>query len=214
MNLFCIGDVHGHYDTFKNLVEKYWDVDSEILVQVGDLIDRGPNSPKAVEYARFLQKEHPNQTVFLKGNHEFEAIVYQQQGRNDNWMRQCGEATLIQYEKSEQNFEEAVTWFETMPIYWENESVFISHAGISAFIENPFEEAHPNSVLWNRKPLKNIGKVQVFGHTPTSSHFPMFDKQDHSWNIDGGAGMGKHLCGLRLNKSGEFLEAIVQAVEM
>ncbi|GIN87436.1 hypothetical protein J6TS2_38220 [Heyndrickxia sporothermodurans] len=72
MNYFVIGDVHGCYYTFHNLLNKHWNKVNEMIIQLGDLIDRGKNSPQMVGFAMKLSKHFPNQVIFLKGNHEYE----------------------------------------------------------------------------------------------------------------------------------------------
>jgi len=211
MNIFLVGDVHGCLGAFVEMVERYWRPDEELFVQVGDLIDRGAHSPEVVVYAQDLLLRYPERVVFLKGNHEFEATVYQREGGNDNWYGQCGKETLEQYASSSVSFEKHVAWFEGLPLFWENETVFASHAGVST-TDLPFVEENMDGVLWNRGTLKNIGKVQVFGHTPTVSRFPEFDGVANTWNIDGGTSYGRNLCGLRLAWDGTFLGSVVIGV--
>ncbi len=45
MNLFIIGDVHGCFHTFSELLT-HRDPATEHLIQVGDLVDRGATFPK------------------------------------------------------------------------------------------------------------------------------------------------------------------------
>jgi serine/threonine protein phosphatase 1 len=40
MNLLVIGDIHGCYYTFQMLLDKFWDSEKELLIQVGDIIDK------------------------------------------------------------------------------------------------------------------------------------------------------------------------------
>jgi serine/threonine protein phosphatase 1 len=68
MNFFVIADVHGCFYTHRELLP-HWRPAEEILVQVGDLVDRGNYSPETVELYRYLSQEHPEQTIFLQGNH-------------------------------------------------------------------------------------------------------------------------------------------------
>jgi serine/threonine protein phosphatase 1 len=72
---YAVGDVHGRLDLLDELLEKIEDdiasrpARKVLLVFVGDLIDRGPNSAQVVE--RLRTYEHPGvRTVFLLGNHE------------------------------------------------------------------------------------------------------------------------------------------------
>ncbi len=87
MELLVIGDVHGCFHTFSALINEHWNRDKQILVQLGDLIDRGRHSPETLLYAIELQKEYPTNVCFLKGNHEFEAIVYLEED-NEIWLKQ------------------------------------------------------------------------------------------------------------------------------
>ena len=59
---WIIGDVHGCYDTLMQLISKLPE-DAE-LIFVGDLIDRGPNSRKVIDFIR--NSNH----VSVMGNHE------------------------------------------------------------------------------------------------------------------------------------------------
>lgn len=208
MNLFVIGDVHGCYYTFKKLLE-HWNSEEELLVQVGDLIDRGSFSPELVEYCKELKINYHKQVIFLKGNHEFEMVEDFYRGPNHNWRRQCGEETLKQYKERDFNPKEHVEWFSELPLYWENENLFISHAGISTLEESAFEEDSENSVIWNREELKNIGKLQIIGHTPCEKHNPIYDGRANSWNLDTGAGYSGNLTALRVSEYGEILEIII-----
>ena len=68
--IFAIGDIHGTADKLRALMEKIpIDYSSDILVFIGDYIDRGPSSFEVVDYLVELKKEYPD-IVFLKGNHE------------------------------------------------------------------------------------------------------------------------------------------------
>jgi serine/threonine protein phosphatase 1 len=72
---YAIGDIHGRLDLLEELLAKvHGDIASRpsrkvLLVFVGDLIDRGPNSAQVVE--RLRTYDHPGvRTMFLLGNHE------------------------------------------------------------------------------------------------------------------------------------------------
>ncbi|MFL5753614.1 MAG: metallophosphoesterase family protein [Bacteroidia bacterium] len=203
MNLFVIGDIHGCFKTFKTLLDQ-WDKSSELLIQLGDLIDRGNSSPQTVKLARELQSKYSN-TVFLKGNHEILAIQNYNNTKS-KWYDMYGKKVMWQYQLEERDFEKDVQWFGTLPLYWENEHVFISHAGVSNS-ENWKDENDPKGILWNRTPLKNIGKLQVIGHTPQKKG-PVYDPLSNHWNIDSGAYLGKKLSGIKLKPGGELIEVI------
>lgn len=208
MNYFVIGDIHGCFYTFRNLLKRYWNQDKEMVIQVGDLIDRGKNSPQTVKYARELCHTYSNQIVFLKGNHEYEVINHFLTPPNRNWLNQVGEKTLLQYNQFNRQIESDIEWFMKLPLFWENENIFISHAGISNNSLIPFVESDPNGVLWNRESLINIGKLQVIGHTPIET--PVYNKISNSINIDTGAYLSRYLTGLKLNSIGDIIDIVTE----
>ncbi|WP_419955056.1 metallophosphoesterase family protein [Neobacillus niacini] len=206
MNYFVIGDVHGCYYTFVAMLTNHWDKENEILIQLGDLIDRGNHSPKMVQFARQLREDLPDQVYFLKGNHEFEMIDHFTNQPNHNWLRQCGEETLRQYKAEGRDCMSDVNWMKQLPLWFEKDHLFLSHAGISAETETPYDEEDSYGVLWNRSPLKNIQKLQIIGHTPCEE--PKYDEHSHSWNIDTGAAYSGYLTGVKINSNGEVIEFI------
>ncbi|REK74450.1 metallophosphoesterase family protein [Paenibacillus paeoniae] len=207
MELLVVGDVHGCFHTFSKLLDEHWDSDKQILVQLGDLLDRGNFSPEILLYAIELQQKFPDKACFLKGNHEFEAIVHVEEG-NENWLRQCGEETLKQFERKSIELASYMPWMKSLPLYYETDHVFISHAGISQSVDDPFEEAHPESVLWTRSPLKNIGKLQIIGHTPCQSGRAEFDAESHTLNIDTWAYRPNGLSAVKINDEGQVDEIL------
>ena len=61
-----IGDLHGHFPTLEHALDRLrFDSTADRLFSVGDLIDRGPQSERAVEW---LQSERI--TAAVRGNHE------------------------------------------------------------------------------------------------------------------------------------------------
>ena len=70
MKVFIVGDVHGCYHTFKQLIEDHWNKKDEYLVLVGDLINKGPHSFEAFSYFLTLKEEYPYQVFLIRGNHE------------------------------------------------------------------------------------------------------------------------------------------------
>lgn len=212
MNILVVGDVHGCYHTFKKLVDENFQPGEDLLVQLGDLIDRGNYSPETVRYARELQEKH--KAVFLKGNHESLMIRNFREKEIPGWLAQGGFMTIAQYELLKRDIESDLQWFEGLPLFWENEAVFISHAGISSLTDDHFKENHSESIVWTRSLLKNIGKLQVHGHTPQLDGTPKFNKSSQSWNIDTAAVYGAGLTALRLSEKGEVLKTIsVKVIE-
>lgn len=206
MNYFVVGDVHGCYHTFSQLIAREWEKENEVLVQVGDLIDRGNHAPEVVALARRMNAEWPEQAIFLKGNHELEMEEHVFHGPNPNWLRQGGAETLAQYEQADRDFESDMEWLRSRPLFFETDGVFVSHAGIALRAENPLVERDVYGILWNRSPLKNIGKLQIIGHTPRKE--PVYDEQSHAWNIDTGAVYNGYLTGVKVKPNGDIIEFV------
>lgn len=204
MNVLAVGDVHGCYHTFKQLVADHWNPEKEFLVQVGDLINKGKNSGKAYQYARKLQEQYPYQVFFLKGNHEARFINLHMSKGRDRQIDRCKSDFL----KREINIKQAVDWMKSLPLKWENPHILITHAGISPFSKDPFGLNARRGVLHNRSTVKNIGKLQVHGHLIQSDGDPVYNKESNAWCIDTGAWIGKKLTGIRLSNEGKILEVV------
>ncbi|WP_019420534.1 metallophosphoesterase family protein [Paenibacillus sp. OSY-SE] len=208
MNLFVVGDVHGCLHTFTGLLDRHWNPDKERLVQLGDLIDRGNDTPGTLLLAKELRKRYGANAVFLKGNHEYEFSQHIENGPNEYWLPQCGFETLDQLRSANMELQEVSEWINELPLVWENEHVLISHAGIADQAEFPFEEGNELGVLWNRTPLRNIGRLQIIGHTPCKSGRPEYEEASHSWNIDTGAYRKVAMSAIRVTSLGEVLEIV------
>jgi serine/threonine protein phosphatase 1 len=119
-------------------VEKYWKPETEILIQLDDLINRGNFIPETVGFARKLADTYPLKTVFLRGNHEFKIMEHHYNGPNNIWTGQVGEKTMQQYKNSDVDLISDIKWFSMQPISWENDRNLINHAGISEEASNPY----------------------------------------------------------------------------
>lgn len=203
MGYFIIGDVHGCYYTLCHLLQ-HWDASKEELIFVGDLIDRGHFSAKVLTLCMELTQQY-EAVVVLKGNHEAELIQYIQEGGNENWTRQGGDLTVLDFEKHGLVLESIVSWLVCLPLRFEKEHFIVTHAGIT-HTEDPFLEEGDDSVLWNRKPLRNLGKLQLHGHTPLQVKQAKYCADSNSWNLDTGAYYGYGLTAIRLSDAAEILE--------
>jgi len=203
MRYFIIGDVHGCYYTLSQLLTA-WNPLTEQLIFVGDLIDRGRFSAKVLTKCMELTTQYDH-VVVLKGNHEAELIQYIQEGGNENWTSQGGDLTILDFEKHGILGDAILDWLLDLPLLVEKEYFIVTHAGIT-HTEDPFLEEGDDSVLWNRKPLRNLGKLQVHGHTPLFNKQAKYCADSNSWNLDTGAYYGYGLTAIRLSDSAEILE--------
>jgi len=123
-------------------------------------------------------------------------------GYDENWLVNMGSDTLIQYRRAGRRFTDDLAWFEACPLYYEDPYLFVSHAGISVRQPKIFDPVH---FLWHRDSLRNIGKVQVYGHTPLFDSDITHDTFSNSYNIDTACVYGGKLSALVLDGQGKFV---------
>lgn len=204
MNVLVVGDVHGCYHTFKALVDQHWNPEKEFLVQVGDFISKGAHSAACVTYARELQKKYPYQVFFLKGNHEYRYTKFHDKPGRDK----LSQVVKNDFLKHDLNLKKVHEWLKKLPLKWETESMLITHAGVSKTAILPFSATSPRGVLHNRSAVKNLGKVQVFGHKMQTTGEIKFKEKSNAWCIDTGAWMGNKLSALKFKYNGKLKETI------
>ena len=96
--IVAVGDVHGAYDQFVSILRTAgvintrdrWSGGRTVLVQTGDIVDRGKDSRKVIELLRRLERDARGaggQVIALTGNHEFMRLAgdwrYVSQGEYD-----------------------------------------------------------------------------------------------------------------------------------
>lgn len=89
-DLYIIGDIHGNYDLYEATLKELGITDSDVIISVGDLIDRGKNNAKMLH--EFLIKEN---RYMVLGNHE-DMMIRAQNSREwyMNWIYNGGNTTL------------------------------------------------------------------------------------------------------------------------
>ena len=82
----AVGDIHGAFDNFVAILRAAQIIDNRnrwsgrraILVQTGDILDRGPDSRKAIDLLRRLERDAQRaggRVVSLLGNHELMRLI-------------------------------------------------------------------------------------------------------------------------------------------
>ena len=188
MRTFVVGDIHGRCAQLLNLLDMLpRDPQSDTLVFLGDLIDRGADAPGCVDHILKLRRENPERVICLRGNHE-QMLMDFLEGQTSIWLTPVtgGERTFEQYtnhpvrvrteadlEEMRRVFEEKfppehLQFMQSLPFFYEDEHAIYVHAGLDEG-KHP-SESSPMSLLWMRDMdfYKNYrGKPCVFGHTPT-----------------------------------------------
>ncbi|WP_141578061.1 metallophosphoesterase family protein [Actinomadura sp. WMMA1423] len=109
-----VGDVHGCFDELLELLDRVGLRPDDLLVSVGDLVDRGPASGDVVGFFR----ERPNSVVVM-GNHERKHVR--------GIFSYAQEITRLQLGDG---YAETVEWMRTLPYFFESEDVRVVHAAL------------------------------------------------------------------------------------
>lgn len=136
-----IGDIHGHASVLKKLLEKldyrksggtYRHPDRKALF-LGDYIDRGPQVRETLQLVR--QMVDTGQALALMGNHELNAIFYNEPDGKGGHLRPHSDKnkrqhrhTLDDFEGRMEEYDSYINWFKTLPLFYETESFRAIHA--------------------------------------------------------------------------------------
>ncbi len=197
MSYFIVGDVHGCYYTLRKLLESSWNPEQEKLVLLGDFVNKGKHTFAVLEYLIKLQAQSGWDMVILKGNNEY---LFEEYYRDSLTL-----SAKQKFEIYNLNYLKTLDWLRKLPHQWQNGVVYASHAGIAEDSEFPIDDDDLR-VLFNRKPLKNIGKRQFLGHIVVDE--PIFDEVADAWYLDTGAGFGKKLTAAKVSSEGKVEEII------
>lgn len=136
-----IGDIHGHADKLEALLTKlgyekkngvYKHPERKVLF-VGDYIDRGPKIRETLQIVRAMVDNE--QAIALMGNHEYNAICFHFQETEGGHLRKHlikniiqHYKTLKQFQNRQEEYEDYIDWFKTLPVFYESESLRAVHA--------------------------------------------------------------------------------------
>lgn len=180
MRYVVLPDIHGEYGALGAMLRHCGAVDGDLrfarpgftLVQLGDLVDRGPRPRACVELMMALVEAGGGRVVVLKGNHEDLLLEapYNTSARA-TWLMNGGGATLKDYGEAGLPLIEPggahFAWLAARPVQFEAEGVFFCHGGIT---KGNYKAMDPHRLMWDRPPLyRGPYKAMVCGHTPTSS---------------------------------------------
>ena len=164
--IIVIGDIHGCYYTLKQLWEKINPKQNELIIFLGDYIDRGPHSYEVVEFLQEKRKEFPNLQLLI-GNHEDmckKAIVHNE---NYLWLYNGGGATIKSFEKHTKQYYSLLPFINSLKTFATVEDNGFKIACVHANMPtaaHPQEESYKN-LIWSREFVNNSDYMVVCGHT-------------------------------------------------
>jgi serine/threonine protein phosphatase 1 len=188
-----IGDIHGCYDEMIELINQIGVTDDDMILSLGDIVDRGN---KSVEVYEFF-KNRPNAKV-LVGNHERKHI--------NQVLSYAQEIVKIQFGEEYDNF---LKWLNELEYYHETDEAIIIHAAFehdksladqkvevlsgSTSGERKLEKKYEPNTYWSAyyegtKPI--IYGHRVVGDTP--------EINNNTFAIDTGACHGGYLTAIEL----------------
>jgi serine/threonine protein phosphatase 1 len=200
--IYVIGDIHGSIDMLNKLMDIIpWRMDKDLLIFLGDYIDRRDHGKEVVDYIIEL-KSNSEYVRCLLGNHDAMFLDYLNGKNIDQYISNGGDTTLLNYgiTNPEEGYdlvpEEHIRFFRSLEPYIELENYYFVHAGFRPGIE--IKEQKLEDMLWIREDFidskYDFGKKVIFGHTPLDKPLIMKNKI----GIDTSAGYGEKLTCLEL----------------
>ncbi len=187
-----VGDIHGCYDELMLLLEKVNLQPQDLLIALGDIVDRGNKSHEVYQYLR----ERPN-TVVLMGNHE--------RKHASGILSYSQEIVKLQFGAAYPDFLE---WLKGLPYYYETSEAIIVHASLLDGIplseqreevlcgtisgEKQLEKAYGDAMEWMRHYTGE--KPVIFGHRVVNE----VETTGNCWGIDTGCCHGLKLTAIEL----------------
>ena len=166
MRTILIGDVHGCDSALRALLDKVGAGSRDMLVLLGDLFDRGPDSWGVFQTVQELAEDWGERFALLRGNHEdyllaeeltlAEKLVWNRVGRG---------ATVKSFRAHRAHMEDAVPWLrEYCRLWWKGERFQAVHAGVK---KTPVEENDVQTLLHDHdvaQANEYAGPLTVVGH--------------------------------------------------
>jgi len=170
--IFAIGDIHGclwSLEKLLNILPVNWGKD--LVIFLGDYIDRGPDPRGVIEKILELKEFYKDKIITLKGNHEWMFERFLKGIDIDVFLYNGGGMTLKSYYSKEGHLEipeEHLKFLRELKLYYETEDYIFVHAGLRPGKE--LKEQSEEDLLWIRESFYlseyKFPKTIVFGHTP------------------------------------------------
>lgn len=221
MKRFVLGDIHGEYEYLKEVLEKSgFDYDNDLLIQIGDIVDRGPEPFKCMEELLKIKN-----LVLILGNHDQTFRHFIRGGVNllsdfpQNGV-EITEKKWFELEEDERRYYETNIFDKMKSYHVTDDNMLFVHGGFDPSM--PIEDQHEDYLIWDRDlvnaayteslikqvriPLTTYKKVFI-GHTPTLYYSLLTPFTGGGvTNIDTGSGKGGPLTIMDID-SGQYWQS-------
>jgi serine/threonine protein phosphatase 1 len=116
MKRLIIGDIHGCYDELQALLDKAGLSSDDEIIAIGDIVDRGPDTPKVLDFFR----AHPKAQSII-GNHERKHI------RSYRGEIQPALSQVISRAQFGDGYADAVAFMQTFPLFIDLPEALLVH---------------------------------------------------------------------------------------
>lgn len=188
--IYAIGDIHGELDKLERIIDRIDIKEDDLLIFLGDYIDRGKNPYGVIEFLLSLDKKH--NCIFIKGNHEDMFIDYLSGVYEQDFLMNGGNKTLKSYYKNGYSLQRSKMpkerklpvehenfFYNRLKLYHETENYIFVHAGLWPG-KTELNTQPKDVLLWERqyfiKSDFDWGKKVIFGHTTFKEPFFMKNK--------------------------------------
>lgn len=186
--IWVVGDVHGYKKTLKKLLKKLSIEENDLVIFLGDLVDRGPDSKGVIDVVRMLSTK--TTVLSLLGNHEDMLLRSVKSSRKKRkkfnlfksftretkaWFGMGGDVALKSFGKDNpaEIEDEYIDWLKSCYHFIKSENHLFVHAGFDFEEAEPFKKVEP--MMWIREfdaRHEKAGNRRILhGHTPISLDF-------------------------------------------
>ncbi|QGJ68568.1 Metallophosphoesterase [Planctomycetales bacterium 10988] len=168
----AIGDIHGCILALRALLARINPQPDDLLVFLGDYIDRGPDSRSVISELIELRRSGTCRVVTIMGNHEemmLSAVPYFGQNDWHYWMDAGGKQTLASYDNEAENIPtDHLEFIFSCARYYETPTHLFTHGCYEPDLN--MDEQSDYELRWvslrERIPGRHrSGKQAILGHT-------------------------------------------------
>ena len=211
--LHVIGDIHGCFGPVKEYMDKFVDIENDIVVFVGDYFDRGVQEPEVFKYLSSIMDK--DNVYLLIGNHELHMFRYLRGEERDTHF---DKVTLPRFKATGITDKQMKTFCHnliTVALFTKGDKqIIISHAGVPHTVVNAmlsdtyfikgsgrYEDMATVADTFDKKFIGR-NSYQIFGHrNPDNVDIKI---NEHCYNVCGFPELGRELKAVQVSEKGEF----------